>query len=996
MTFKMPFLKQFDAKTSIEQGRSMVEILAVLAVIGVLSMAGISGYIFAMNKYRANDIVHEVNKRVQDIWYKYQNRPLPTSFDDWANVTPSGFPITVRSSLNGLTFSVDVDEVPNGVCQSVLNMRLDKILAQLIRIVPIHFDTESDEGVVFTNSSLICKTYGEKSGIRFLASLGNLNGIVGTGKPIDKNGEPTDYCYATSDCKFVNNRTCYQCVNNLCQPDCGVFSPFCQMENTTEPVCVKCIKNEHCAKGYICNEMSNTCQKVTETCQENEFRTYNGGCVPCTSMSNIRIKSTPFEYKQGDEIVFADSKSGKEICEEQCADEQKFVVETVAKDGEESKMFCASTCVDGHSYSSNKGCIECQKGSFTMLPDGLDKPKEQCQACGGIWVEDIRGSRNTVCVNDTCDVGKEFLGFNSSSEIISCRACNHDDARDSAGRRTRGTYYSYTLAPGTASDLSIFETVQKYCEACNRKFVVTKTYGICYPKFKPGEEFVSKGGYGVLCSDPEPLALDKNHPEAEELCLACGRTVKNDTCIPVCKETQEWTNLTDMCFTCDNLEANTRLDNKGVVDENAKSLCLKCNREIVEKDGQTHCLVKQKTAECETGHFVNIAGECQPCDTNQTNENIAIRNAEDCTNACTGENGITKRYVSTVYENDKTDTYCVKACESTGQYGVGNGQCYDCTDKESNVVIGNSLINEQQCEACENRHISRKGTEYALCEWKSCEEGYVLNDLGQCILCAKSTFRLWNEQYSNKDNLANHQQSCLTCGVYYDTKCYPCAGSAYNIDIKDETEIQKCLSCPNRMIIGKSCLPFELGKTGVCNSYGNGYVNGYDAGNGVLFRSTSSTKYPCESCLTEKPIKVGDDDIGREQCNSCGETRQLVDGYCVLGGCLSGETFKTLNDGCQSCLFGFGKYEIDINDAAECDTECGTNKFVQQIGTGDAARYYCVNQPHDEKHFIAADGSEVYFETLGDVAIGVDSSSEQFCISVGRLANNGVCSVKNF
>ena len=39
-----------------ESGRSMVEMLGVLAIIGVLSVGGIAGYTMAMNKYKANEI----------------------------------------------------------------------------------------------------------------------------------------------------------------------------------------------------------------------------------------------------------------------------------------------------------------------------------------------------------------------------------------------------------------------------------------------------------------------------------------------------------------------------------------------------------------------------------------------------------------------------------------------------------------------------------------------------------------------------------------------------------------------------------------------------------------------------------------------------------------------------------------------------------------------------------------------------------------------------
>lgn len=41
----------------IESGRSMIEMLGVLAIIGVLSIGGLAGYTMAMNRYRANEIL---------------------------------------------------------------------------------------------------------------------------------------------------------------------------------------------------------------------------------------------------------------------------------------------------------------------------------------------------------------------------------------------------------------------------------------------------------------------------------------------------------------------------------------------------------------------------------------------------------------------------------------------------------------------------------------------------------------------------------------------------------------------------------------------------------------------------------------------------------------------------------------------------------------------------------------------------------------------------
>ena len=44
-----------------EQGRSMIEMLGVLAIVGVLSVGGIAGYSKAMNKFKTNKAIDQVN-----------------------------------------------------------------------------------------------------------------------------------------------------------------------------------------------------------------------------------------------------------------------------------------------------------------------------------------------------------------------------------------------------------------------------------------------------------------------------------------------------------------------------------------------------------------------------------------------------------------------------------------------------------------------------------------------------------------------------------------------------------------------------------------------------------------------------------------------------------------------------------------------------------------------------------------------------------------------
>lgn len=63
---------------TVESGRSMVEMLGVLAIIGVLSVGGIAGYKTAMERHQANQLLNalnimEVEAGAADVTPKYEN-----------------------------------------------------------------------------------------------------------------------------------------------------------------------------------------------------------------------------------------------------------------------------------------------------------------------------------------------------------------------------------------------------------------------------------------------------------------------------------------------------------------------------------------------------------------------------------------------------------------------------------------------------------------------------------------------------------------------------------------------------------------------------------------------------------------------------------------------------------------------------------------------------------------------------------------------------------
>lgn len=65
-----------------ENGRSMIEMLGVLAIIGVLSVGGIAGYTKAMSKYRTNKVMDQLTMTVTNIRTMYAQQQTYAGLDN--------------------------------------------------------------------------------------------------------------------------------------------------------------------------------------------------------------------------------------------------------------------------------------------------------------------------------------------------------------------------------------------------------------------------------------------------------------------------------------------------------------------------------------------------------------------------------------------------------------------------------------------------------------------------------------------------------------------------------------------------------------------------------------------------------------------------------------------------------------------------------------------------------------------------------------------------
>ena len=70
-----------------ESGRSMIEMLGVLAIIGVLSVGGIAGYSKAMNKFKTNKVADNVSMLVANIKTLYAQQKTYADLDNASAVS---------------------------------------------------------------------------------------------------------------------------------------------------------------------------------------------------------------------------------------------------------------------------------------------------------------------------------------------------------------------------------------------------------------------------------------------------------------------------------------------------------------------------------------------------------------------------------------------------------------------------------------------------------------------------------------------------------------------------------------------------------------------------------------------------------------------------------------------------------------------------------------------------------------------------------------------
>lgn len=274
-----------------ESGRSMVEMLGVLAIMGLLSVAGVAGYKNAINKHQANNIIEEAQRRAVLVAAQMQlHHNLTPTLDVDNSLGYANFGSDVITNQNSELkdqFGIKVTNVSKPVCRKILSMIKDN--TQIRRLsyndsVPFAIpDCESEE-----NSFWVIYNNDLSTGIR----------------PVDYNGK-ADKCDEKGFTYCTYNNLCIErggreCCNNhgsfvsgACACDEGYSAE--SNDNCARPVCAL---NEDLSSGCFC---------------PNQRDTSNGVCGNCTAGSTAQ----PLVTSENHGSVTASSQYGdrSDICD---------------------------------------------------------------------------------------------------------------------------------------------------------------------------------------------------------------------------------------------------------------------------------------------------------------------------------------------------------------------------------------------------------------------------------------------------------------------------------------------------------------------------------------------------------------------------------------------------------------------------------------------------------------------------------------------------------
>lgn len=857
-------------KHILETGRSMVEMLGVLSVIGVLSVASLEGYRYGIEKYMANEIIHAVYERGTDIFHRYQALQLPEgnadedvlthNFNEWDSQLKTGHIAIITSHPDFDGFKVWVDNVDAGICRKILDMGLleDNRMPglQMIRV----------NGIQFFGENNICGN--EPSQLEFVYLLDE-NARMGRPEPGENN------CLLDDNCRS-------QCGGEMeCREDRGYI---CGCPDTRD------------GHPQICNPETNRCEAVRRCVMGREFRAKSGICVDGSSAGSFEIDPTdePYTFVDADGNNISDDASPAEMCD--ASNEGRWVV----KDDVNNKAQCFIGCPSGLSFVPKS--VTVSRTAWANDEGTKEQYSKSCISCDNPY---------DFAPQDVSDCAKCGLGTYTTRVYPATVVCSHPcpegelkvSIPDAAGHGFGTSGYVCQAKPNNRKDYMI-PREQEWQDVCTREWGwMTHLNGQWCIKPCEANEFMQAVIWGknwstasacYSCGYPYPVQIAKRGDFSSEtelaalkqMCTNCGREVEEtaDGYI-VCKANSDpcpanyFLNKSNECISCDE-KSDT------VIDGTASGCETKCKdangnptRWMVRDSGwnEIKCLKK-----CGDNQFQSWWGTCYDCDYKGSVDILQramSRSIPQLTDLCTACSFKDEEGKTVTRELLDFGSYCVYNQCTAGQVRNNKGECEACSADKDYIEISQTgtggQADQEDCNNCPNVDTENQGRAVfpAGNVWRC-----VRINLGVTGTCNSLGDSLGRHSYPQGDGLTFLSTSS---GV-----CYPC-----DTDSGVTTSQKQCETCTNRQYIGGVCYPFSgcTEKEEFWNSEAQDCASCSTTTTSLKTKAVDAEL--CNACVDEHGIQnrrsmVAYDDEGEEQTycvRKCSDGEwQDVEGVCKI------------------------------------------------------------------------------------------------------------------
>ena len=329
---------------SSESGKSMVEMLGVLALMGLLAVLGAKGYSMAMERVAATTIINDISKRAM-IYSQQLLAGAELKTDEMPAVIHNVYPVGAER-FGEQFFKITVQDVDRPVCEYIAKSGF----ALPIQIAANNTVVSSDNiGACNNNNNLVDMTFTFTRTLRPCSDC--LSGVK--------------TCETDSQC--ATNQTCQ---NGMC-----LCSPYYACNGTCCPAGQFCV-NGQCSANDSCQSTDDCDQGlcISGKCQ---CRSYRDNCTYFCEMSNEHygVCSTGAYYEEG-----AFSMAGT-------------VWSTKTLSWYTASDFCASLGKEMVSLE-DLGCVAAGDTYTCTIP-------EKFKGHGTVWTTDWKDSSNIWFVNTT-------------------------------------------------------------------------------------------------------------------------------------------------------------------------------------------------------------------------------------------------------------------------------------------------------------------------------------------------------------------------------------------------------------------------------------------------------------------------------------------------------------------------------------------------------------------------------------------------------------------